>query len=235
MAITYVGGDNDNRGATTSIQFTLPTHATDDFGIAFCYTTEDTATMAIDQGWSELRSDINTTGSDYLTYIFYKKLTSGSETSPTVSYTGTGAAHAGILAVFRGVDTTTPFDVTEQYTFAENNSNPTCPAITPVTNNGALVLIMGNNGNEISAFGAPSTPAGMAIGPSELDPANILALAYLLDHGTASTITPTAWTNTVSGNTYESAAYSLVLRSADAASASVAPLAGRHLINMMGN
>lgn len=228
MAITFLGADSAAKaaGSSTAMNVTLPSHQADDFAIIVAgYRTAGglSQTMAIGtaSGWSELRNDSVTTGDDRRTYIFYKKLTSGSETSPTVTISATGGNRACVLLVYRGVDTTTAFDVTETFGSGPNDSTPTPPAITPTSNNGAFLTMMCNTQDEITAAGAPATPSGTAVGGSAigLDGNFELVAAHLLDYGTAATITPTAFTNSTSGTAGEYNCYSIALRAAAAAAA----------------
>ena len=236
MAITHIGQDSEQNasGNTADMTFTLPSHATDDFGIISATVRNTGAAVAIGaaSGWTELRSDTNTTGDTTVTYIWYKKFTSASETNPTITI-DLGRNRAFIGHVFRGVDTTTPFDVTEVFTKISNASNPTNAAITTANANGCLLLTMGNTNGELTALGVPATPASLTAGAEAFAGGSSVDMAscYLLDYGAAGTITPTAWTNTVTSSTGEAPCYTVALR-AQAAAAASAPSYGRLLVNV---
>lgn len=217
MTITFVGSDiGDESVSATAITLTQPTHQTDDFGILianlFGLETIDVTTT----GWTELRYDIATQGVDRNTAIWYKKYTSSSEANPVMTVTtGTNNQRAISLHVFRGVDTTTPFDATEQFLDVLATANPTNTAITTVTNNACLILFQHLSGNALTAIGLPTTPSGLVQGEFQLAGTwRYHSVAYKLDVGTAGTITPSAWTNTVSSDTYESSCYTIALRPA---------------------
>lgn len=69
-----------------------------------------------------------------------RKIAAGSETS--ISITGIGDDSTGLAAVFRGVDNTTPEDVTTTTATGANSGEPNPPSITPTTT-GAFVLCAG--------------------------------------------------------------------------------------------
>jgi len=201
-SITYVGGDvvDDSNPATSSIDLTptLPTHAADDFAILFFYRKESSVEPAITtpSGWTKL--DENFTESTHKTATFYRKLTSSSETNPTVTSTGDTGANGKCLVsvvVFRGVDTSTPFDVTysnashflggaltdDSATFAP------LPTITTTTNNCAIYVVQGSTG---SAWDSQSPPSGYTE-TWQYDLSNLGGQdAYILDAGTAGSNAP---------------------------------------------
>lgn len=205
MPITFVGSDKGDNGANTvALTMNLPTHQADDFAVIIAYNdNQDTvATWSITgaSGYTKHREDQHTGGRDRNVAIFYKKLTSSSETDP-VAQISAAAFHSASLYVFRGVDTTTPFDVTETADDGTNDTTPVNPAITPVTDNGALLLWHGATHDDISVAGLPTTPSGLTLGETILGSANDhrgQIGAYKLDYGSAATITPTAWTHTSS-------------------------------------
>ena len=92
---------------------------------------------------------------DTTTVMGYKLMTATPDTSVTVSGTGSGS-HAGRLAVmvFRGVDPSTPLDVTTTTATGINGGRPTPPAITPTTP-GAVIVMFGGSGSQAPAvFGS---------------------------------------------------------------------------------
>ncbi len=220
MAITFVGSNSGQEAAnTTGITLTLPTHAADDFGIIYARADESGTVPVLSigsaTGWTLLRNDNPIDGRDRVEYGWYKKFTSGSETNPVVNI-DTAQEHSASVHVFRGVDTTTPFDVAEQVNSGSNDTTPVNPAITPVTANGCLILFHGATHDDISVAGVPTTPSGITLGETILGGTNDhrgQITGYKLDYGSAATITPTAWTHTSSPtNTAEWTVITIVLR-----------------------
>ncbi len=216
-AVTHVGGAAGDEGAnTTGITLTLPSHATDDFGVVCAFGDGDPTapvfSIGTATGWSTLRNDTTVSGRQITTYVFYKKFTSASETNPVLN-TDQSDSRGVVLNVFRGVDTTTAFDVTEQYTDTENVVNPSNPAITTVTNNAAVLLCLGQSLADATTTGAPS---GYTLGQSTGVTQNHrhTASAYDLDVGALGTETPGAWTNGGSDGVGDNQEYTMALRPA---------------------
>lgn len=206
--ITYVGNvtDEDASGANLS-PGNVSGYAADDFGLCFVYGddnggTETAFALITASGWTELFQDQQTPGRSRRTAVYYKKLT-GSETAP--EFTNQEAqAFSVSYHVFRGVDTSTPFDVTfsdaTHLIAAQNNTLAACPAITTATDNAAVVLFQGLTHDDVQAAGAPSgyTMGSGLVGGTMDDRGQ--CVAYNLDAGTAGVNTPGAWTHT-SANT----------------------------------
>jgi len=236
MAITFVGGyaasDGGSGNTTDPATMVLPTHQSGDVGYLFAgHTISGTSYSAFVavSGWTSLGTVEWTAGSDGQVELWRRVFTSSSETNPVVNTDVSGRKSASVL-VFRGVDNTTPEDVTVVGANQSNLTNSTNGAITPTTNNGGLVLFqyhLGAASSQLATLGAPTTPTGLTLlssgsgslvaGANHRD----LAAAYKLDYGTASTITPTAWTHTVVGSPSnedeaETGAFTIALRPATA-------------------
>ena len=220
MAITYVGGDvqYDNASDTADLTLTLPVGtAENDVGIllvAECLTTG--ATIAPASGWTLVRTDSTTDADDRDCSIFYRVF-GASESNPAVA-TSAQVFRSASLLVFSGVDTTTPVDVTA---LAQGTGdNPTNPAVTTTTDNGALVLWQFPTRDDVTTVGLPATPSGLILGP-ELHGStrgNVQTIpCYLEDAGTAGTITPTAWTSTTTSSTAEYFCYTIALNASGGA------------------
>jgi len=220
VSITLVGTDSGQESNNqVDINLTLPAHQADDFGIIFfrCDEAASSPVLALTAGWTEHVQENITSGRDSVESIWYRKFTSSSETDPVCSISGANEEHSALLYVLRGVDPTLAFDVTMTKNNGVNDSTPVNPAITPVNDNGALLLFHGQTHAEISAQGLPTTPASLVAGPNEIGSNRNAFSCYLLDYGTAATITPTAWTHTNSANTGEWRVYTIALRAATAA------------------
>jgi len=212
--ITFVSPtDTAVQGANTlAVTPALPiAHQADDLAILFARSDQDTTTLLTGTGWTKLRQDAESLGRDMTSAIFYKKLTD----SDTDGYVDTTVAeeHSASVIVFRGVDTTNPFDVTEVYEHTAGSGNPTSPAITTVTNNCCIVLLYGPNQYYLTAAGAPTgyTLASEIINEIQ----NEQAVAYRLDAGTLGEKVLTPWLNTVSSESAVAVqCYTLALRPA---------------------
>ncbi len=215
LAVTFTGSDQDRATGTTSITLNLPTHAADDYAVIVTSHVDDTNVATISTtGWTKVREDLWTAGVDGVMALFTKRLTSASETDPQIDF-DVGGEHSAVLMVFSGVDTTTAFDVTEVYNNGLDNGNPTNSAITPTTDNGALLLFAKITQANITAWGAPATPSGTTLAESQVGVSGSnIGAAYLENYGTAATITPSAWQNTGPTGVEEWGVYTVTLRPA---------------------
>lgn len=222
--ISFIGSTSARHATGGDLTQSVPgTYATDDFAIAMTRGldsgTNPVYAITVATGWTALRNDnwaANDTDMQF--YIWYKKLTSASETDLTFT-SDTANSRAVAIHVFRGVDTTTPFDTTEQYAEGNDAANPSNPAITTVTNNAAVYLLHGYNNNDVTVSGAPS---GYTLGSHRTSTAHANqghASAYDLDVGASGTETPGAWTHTASPtNVQDYQLYTIALRPAAASS-----------------
>lgn len=213
--VTFVGSHQAgfNNGDTSDITLTLPlTIATNDFGVIYYY--YDTGsnignTVTTPTGWTLLTGwpVATITGRSITTHVFYRKLVSG-DSNPTIVDTGSGARSAA-LAVFRGVDTATPFDATTTRSEQENDSTPNLAAITTVTANSAVVVTAAVSHANMTAFVPPS---GYQLGPAIYGLYRNVAIGYLLNAGTAGTKSPVNWTATGATAVEESHTVTMALR-----------------------
>lgn len=82
----------------------------------------------------------------------------GASPDATVTLSGTAGASeavAGLVLVYRGVDTTTPMDVAATES-SGNSTNPDCPSITPTSNDCAILALANSEINDAT----PGTVAG---------------------------------------------------------------------------
>lgn len=104
-------------------------------------------------------------GSDFLdTVCGYKFMGTSPDSSVVINGSGDSLTAAGLaVMVFRGVDTTTPIDVTTpaRNTNTGSTIQPDSPAITPVTANAALIAMGATAGAlGISPSDEPTPPSG---------------------------------------------------------------------------
>ncbi len=103
----------------------------------------DTSEPAAPSGWT-LRTSVfqNVSSTDLKIMTFYRVLTGG-DTNPVITlpsvWTGSSAGMSGQIAVWRGVDTATPFDTADTTDTSNPSASFTVPAITTTTA-GAMVV-----------------------------------------------------------------------------------------------
>ncbi len=241
MAITFVGGDAADDGSAFNTAdgaaLTLPAHQADDVGYIMAgHSISGSSTTTFDaiSGWTSLGTIAWSDGSDGYMELWRRVFTSASETNPTITTVLDSAKCASVM-VFRGVDTTTPEDVTvtetDTVSFVTNDLNKANPAITPDNDCGILLMqYMNAQGasNHPTSYGLPATPSGLTLaadGSGSLiggGNARFIASAYDVDGGSASTAyTPAAWTHSATTTTVqEVAGFTIALRPATASSAS---------------
>lgn len=203
MAITVTGSYFASI-ETQNHNTTLPTYAAGDVGVVFCGAGSQFETLSITgaTGWTSLRSDVLSGAS--VAAVFYKVLGS-SETSPTVSVSGTQWVDVSMV-VFRGVDNTTPIDATT--TYAElGGTAPNHPDITTVTANAGLALYTYNANQGSTGY---TVPTGFTLDP-QADEGYSMS-AWQLDSGAAGAQTIGTWNLPSNSNTRQF--YTVALRPA---------------------
>ncbi len=175
-AITSV--DSANNGTSgTSINVAsgdVTGLADDDVGVGIVFVDDQSAsTITSASGFTkEATLEVgDTTGRDRTIAAFHK--VASSETGNwTFNQDGAADNMAAVVAVFRGVDTTTPIDVTpiagHTDTFT-NDDTPDPPSITTVTDGAWVIAYCGVNGNSTS-HDAVTPPTGYTLFGSEPDP-----------------------------------------------------------------
>lgn len=153
MPISYVGGRTDafaGQTGTRSISLTTLTGGSNSapqegdlvvlfYGTGSNVTTGRTLSIST-SGYDALTQQLGSDTYDTHFRAFYKRMGSTPDTSVTVSGTGSIAnAGAVIIHVFRGVDPTTPLDVSAVPAVASNSARANPPAITPTTQGAWIV------------------------------------------------------------------------------------------------
>lgn len=171
MAITYVGGKGAGRvGTTSSVSVTLTSGLTGGSGGApiagdLVVVTVSTGTagrspalnVTTPSGYTALTAQCTTaTSFDVNVQTCYKVMGSKPDTSVTIPATGNAAdGQSYTIQVFRGVDPTTPMDVTPTYANQSGVSNiPNPAAITPVTSGAWIVVCAGGAAASTTAYTA---------------------------------------------------------------------------------
>lgn len=149
-------------------------------------------TYAAPSGWTE-RNRVQQSGafSYENLYTFYKKLT-GADANVAITAEGTNYALSVTIHAFRGVHTSTPFDVTSTTSQGNGNSNPDPPAITPSTT-GAWIIVLGGGATR------PTTPGLNYNAPGDLSATTnhfrTIATAGSNGNGQCGTGVKTNWTS----------------------------------------
>lgn len=214
MPITYIGGNYQESGTGADLTFTLPTTQEDDLILMFLFSDEGgTVPNHSVSGYTQIDQRNLISGGDRVISL-WRKFAGASESNPTAQDTTSSEEWSGVIAVFRGVDTTTPLDVSVAITADVNNGgdSPPPPSITPVTDNGALALFMGIDGD------APSwaAPSGYTQGAFGRQNNASSCAAYDEDYGTAELHSPGSFSTGASSNK-EYGGYTVALRPAGAA------------------
>ena len=234
MAITFVGGyaadDGGSGNVTDPVDLTLPSHASGDVGYIMAgHSVSGTSVSTFNSidGWTSLGTITWAAGSDGYMELWRRVFTSASETNPSVN-TAVSSRKVASVVVFRGVDNTTPEDVTPTESNNSNSLNFAAAAITPANNCGILLFqysAYAAVNDAITTLGAPATPTGLTILADGLGSSiggglfRDLACAYDVDGGTAlATYTPGAWTHSATAtDTQEVGNFTIALRPAAAA------------------
>ena len=217
MSLEFVGGNSAHDGGSgvnaTPVNLTLPAHAAGDVGYlvgANSVSGISTTTFNAVSGWTSIASHSHVTGNDGFVEIFRRVFTSASETNPSIS-TVADSQKSGSVVVFRNNDNSVPGDnVTPTVVDGLNDANRANAAITPNTDNAGLLLVqyvVASSTQKIVTLGAPATPSGLVLlanGQGSVIGGNNhrdLAIAYKLDNGAASLITPGGWTHSTGQQT----------------------------------
>lgn len=154
----YQAIGNQSAGAA-SVAVAWPAHVTGDLGILVIETGGEGTTLTPPSPWQSVtgspRTDLATTAGSKL-QVWWKFATSGAEAN--VNTGDSGDHQVARIITFRGVDPTTPFDVTS-VTDAKTTASTTVtwPTITTATDNALVVLIATrpNDATSVTTFSNP--------------------------------------------------------------------------------
>lgn len=162
MAISYVGGISGVSPGGSSITLSLTsltggidnTARTNDI-VLVLYGAANNADLSMDvltSGYTKISDLYGNDTYDTNGSISYKIMGSTPDTSVVTSTIGSSSyGKVAIAYVFRGIDITTPIDVTTTTSIGTNSGCPTPPAITPVTT-GAVIVCAGANSSAAALF-----------------------------------------------------------------------------------
>jgi MSHA biogenesis protein MshQ len=143
--ITFVGAGDQTAATSGSITPELPNGAAaGDVAILIVAGRPSDATLpSTPTGWTARSSAIQNAGSNDVRVMTFYRILSNGDTGPTVtlapSWTGGSAGMSGQIAVWRGVDPATPFDVSDTTGTSNSDDRFVAPSITTVTP-GAMVV-----------------------------------------------------------------------------------------------
>lgn len=220
MAISFVGSANNSAANGGNVTLTVPGGVVQNDIIIVAYTIGAliNAAMSVSTaGYTEI-SELYANGStnDTNLAVYYK--VQGATPDTTVTCVGAGGASeavTAVLMVFRGVDTTTPLDVTTTTATGTGTGRPTPPAITPVTA-GSWIVCAGGGASDIqSAFTNPgdlSTTAGHFVSVAQADTVDSATGMGFKTDWTSGAFTPAQWTGGSTAAADSWAAFTLALR-----------------------
>ena len=138
---SFVVGTNYNLSDGTSFTYPSGIQEGDFIIIAQSNDSGDVSTPPSDSSSTSYTTLVQYTGSNP-DYLITYKFADGTESGTGLTIQRSNSRGAAVIQVFRGVDSTTPFDVT--YTTAASggvNGDPDAPSITTVTDNSLVVAI----------------------------------------------------------------------------------------------
>lgn len=218
-AITFIDGTSANNSSATSVTPSEPSGtAQNDIVIAHCAINSTGGTWTDPADFTEIDQEDTAPAFAWTTYVGYKIRGATAGSGYTFSASSSAAQIVCTLLTYRGIDTSTPFDVTfsagSHYSEHNNDVTAAAPPITTVTNGAEVVLLQHWNGGVAGfALGAPSGYTSR----EEVLQASRVNFAVSKNVATAGTETPGVYTTTGSATTQDSSNYTLALRPAGAA------------------
>ena len=199
MAITFVGSATGTviNGDILTVSLTgIAGLAENDIVLAFGSSNSDPAITANDpSGYTSI--DFTAGGAGlFVGYLSYKIQTSTVDTSLTFWDTGTTADSGTAIAMaFRGIDTTTPLDVTTVELGSGLGTTFDPSAITPVNNNACIVIFGAGSAvdSSIGTVASYTQPTAHTATSSDTNSTTIAAAYRILVGGAGSPEDPAAW------------------------------------------
>lgn len=195
MAITFVNAATERFASATSVSPAEPASAAeDDVFIALSSIDSVDGAWTDPAGWTEVAQFAN----DFNLVEHQISYIARGVSAPGLSwsYSGTAAPIRTTIYAFRGVDTTTPLDVTwvkaSHYQQLTDDPTGANPAITTNTDNSMILLL---HTTRFSAGGTPGAPSGYSLSSTGHGSQPQQNAAYKV-LATAGTETPGVWTHT---------------------------------------
>jgi hypothetical protein len=177
VAIEFVGSAEGSAQNGASVTLTLPTALQNDLVIV-AYSIADNDTVDFDMAmvtadYTEVADLFSNDSNDSYLGVFWKVMGATPDTTAQVAgLGGTDAAVAAVAMVFRGVDTTTPMDVTPTTDTGQSTTHPNPPSINHNNPSGVWTVIAGcgsHNGGAAPTFTFPTGYTTNAVDDSESD------------------------------------------------------------------
>jgi hypothetical protein len=227
VAITYVGGvatgRNGNSNSTTTQSLTSLTGGSNsqpsegDLVIVCCAVGSQgrDSAQAI-SGYSTLGTQLNQSAVTYDSsmQVSYKVMTSTPDTSITIPAQGNAAdGQAWAVMVFRGVDTSTPFDVSSVSAGGTGTGRPDPAAITPTTTGAWIVVAAAAAASATTtAFTFPADLSDDAVQATGADTNDARASMAYHDDWTSGSYNPAQYTGGTTGANDSWTAWTMALR-----------------------
>ena len=238
MAISFVGSASGAAGDGGNVTLTLPVGTTTDDLVIVSYAIGDNDNVDHDMamvttGYTEVADLFSDDTREANLGVFWKVMGATPDTSATV--TGLGGIDASVGAVcmvFRGVDTTTPMDVTPTTATALSTFNPDPPSIDHLNPAGLWTVIAGASAHVVGS-GTYTFPTGYTTDAIDKWSGDTTESTVGMGYNTAPADpeNPGAMTHSGTDNgAYASCAATLALRPAAAGgAATAAPMRTRQL------
>lgn len=146
-APTYVGSvsDTNANGNAVTLDLTGLSLQENDLVLAFIAVGADdnsnVAEVGTSTGWTEIVDILSDDVEDVSLAVYYKLMGSTPDTSFDTASAGTSDSIAATARAYRGVNTTTPLDVTTTTSITTNTALPNPPSITTVTDKCRVVIV----------------------------------------------------------------------------------------------
>lgn len=166
MAISFVGSAENSAANGANVTLTLPAGTTTNDLVIVAYGIGDNDNVDFDMamvttGYTEVADLFANDTQDASLGVYWKVM--GATPDTTAAVDGLGGADAAVAAVcmvFRGVDLTTPMDVTPTTATAINTMHPNPPSINHNNPAGVWTVIAGASGHTLAGAGTYTFPTG---------------------------------------------------------------------------
>lgn len=164
-AITYVGQATNGSSNGGNVSLVLPASNQNDLIIVACGigdsdNTDFTMSM-VTSGYTNIADLFADDNFETNLGVWYKFQPATPDTGATCTgQGGTNAAVAAVALIFRGVDTTTPMDVTATTATNVNTMHPNPPSIDHLNPSGVVIVIAGASGHNLGGAGTYTFPTG---------------------------------------------------------------------------
>lgn len=172
MAISFVGSAENSASGGANVTLTLPSMQENDLVVvAYAIGDNDNTDFVmamVTAGYTKV-ADLHISGTqDVDLGVFWKKMGASPDASAEVDgQGGADAAVAAVAMVFRGVDPTTPMDVTPAGTFGLITMHPNPLSLTHNNPAGVWTVIVGASGHTRGGAGTYTFPTGYTVNALE--------------------------------------------------------------------